>query len=395
MSGYSRYTVVGGGIAGLVAAIEIASAGGTVHLLEAHRELGGRARTSDGRFKANLGPHVVYADGAGYAWLKQHRLLPPARRGPLYGLRLHYDGRSRRNPPAPFRAVRRLREHTAPVDVAFREWAAGLAGDEAARVLSNAATVFSFDHDPGRLSAAFVAERGARVLSLPPAPRYVIGGWQRIVESLERRALDLGVAIERGAKATELPEPPVIVATELADARALVGEPLAVETGRSALLDLGLRRRRGDAFAVPDLDEGGWLERFSAPDRSLAPEGHDLVQGHVGIRPGETADDAVKRLEPALDGAFPGWREREVWRRRLDMSGRTGAVDLPGTTWRDRPPVELADGVYLAGDYVAAPGLLSEVAYTSAVQAAAAALKRRVQYAAPAGTGYGLTAENP
>jgi hypothetical protein len=29
------------------------------------------------------------------------------------------------------------------------------------------------------------------------------------------------------------------------------------------------------------------------------------------------------------------------------------------------------------------------------VQAAAAALQRRVQYAAPAGTGYGLTAEYP
>ena len=51
------------------------------------------------------------------------------------------------------------------------------------------------------------------------------------------------------------------------------------------------------------------------------------------------------------------------------MDGRTGALDLPGTTWRDRPAVDRGEGVYLAGDCVAAPGLLSEVAWASGVEA--------------------------
>ena len=47
------------------------------------------------------------------------------------------------------------------------------------------------------------------------------------------------------------------------------------------------------------------------------------------------------------------------------MEGRTGPLDHPGKTWRDRPAVDRGDGVFLAGDMVAAPGLLSEVSWAS------------------------------
>ena len=51
------------------------------------------------------------------------------------------------------------------------------------------------------------------------------------------------------------------------------------------------------------------------------------------------------------------------------MEGRTGPLDHPGQSWRDRPAVDRGDGVFLAGDMVAAPGLLSEVSWASAVEA--------------------------
>jgi phytoene dehydrogenase-like protein len=172
-----------------------------------------------------------------------------------------------------------------------------------------------------------------------------------------------------------VPDPPVIIALNPAEARRLLGAPgLDVETTRCALLDLGLRRRRGDPFVVSDLDGSGWLERFSAADHSLAPDGHELVQGQVGIRPDETPQEAISRLERVADASFRGWRERTVWRRQQVMDAMTGAVDLPGTTWRDRPAIARGDGVYLAGDWVAAPGLLSEVAFASAVEAAEGAV---------------------
>lgn len=368
-------TVVGGGLAGLVAAIECAEGGGRVRLLEAGRELGGRARTLDGPFRANLGAHVIYADGPSWAWLQERELLPLARRGPLRGLRFYYRGRARRTPPASFLSVRKLRGREAPHDADFRSWATKVAGEETAEALSRAAVVFAFDHDPGRLSAAFVKENGARVLGFPPAARYVVGGWGRLVGALATRARNLGVAIEAGTRVSTLPAAPAIIATRLDDARALLGDDsLRWEGTRCAVLEVGLRSRRGDAFAVVDLDGGCWVERFTAPDPSLAPPGHELVQGHTGLAPGEPLEGGIGRLEGVLDGAFPGWRGREVWRRRMEIKGLTGALDPPGTTWRDRPAVERGGGYFLAGDGVAAPGLLSEVAFASASRAAAGAL---------------------
>ena len=259
----------------------------------------------------------------------------------------------------------------------FRTWATGIAGKETAEVFSRAAVVFAFDHDPGRLSAAFVKENGARVLGFPPAARYVVGGRGRLVEALATRARELGVRIETRTRVTELPTTPVIVATRLDEARVLLrDDSLRWEGTRCAVVEVGLRHWRGDAFAVVDLDQGCWVERFTAPDPSLAPPGHELVQGHTGLAPGEPVEKGVRRLEAVLDGAFPGWRGRQTWRRRMEMRNLTGAVDLPGKTWKDRPSVDRGGGVFLAGDQVAAPGLLSEVAFTSASRAAAGALAR-------------------
>jgi hypothetical protein len=57
------------------------------------------------------------------------------------------------------------------------------------------------------------------------------------------------------------------------------------------------------------------------------------------------------------------------------MDGRSGALDMPGTSWRDRPALDRGDGVFLAGDMVAAPGLLSEVSWASAIEASRLALE--------------------
>jgi phytoene dehydrogenase-like protein len=243
-------------------------------------------------------------------------------------------------------------------------------------MLSSAAGVYTFHHDPGELSAAFVWSHSVRVLlSPPPTARYLIGGWEVLIGALEARARRLGVEIETGHAADALPETPLILATELHQARKLLGDDsLSWPGGHTVCLDLGLKHRRGDPFIVSDLDESGWIERFSAADPSLAPEGEELVQAQMPVRPGEGTEQAALRLERLLDASLPGWRDRETWRRRQVMEGRTGPLDHPGQTWRDRPAVNRGNGVYLAGDMVAAPGLLSEVSWASAIEASGLAL---------------------
>ncbi len=372
----SQITIVGGGVAGLTAAIACAEDGASVSLLEAHEVLGGRARSSEGPYKANLGPHVLYKDGPFWAWLVERDLLPRYAGIPLASVKLRWEGEVRRTPPlGMLPGVLRLRGREAPIELDFRSWAASHTDERTAALLSAAAGVFTFHHDPGELSAAFVWQRTLRTFSPPPFARYLIGGWNSLVVALETRARELGVSIRTGERVSELPEPPVIVATELGQARELLGDDsLRWMSGHTLCLDVGVRRRRGDPFVVSDLDEAGWIERFSAPDRTLAPKGEELVQAQMPIRPGERTDETAARLERLMDASMPGWRERETWRRRQVMDARSGAIDPPGKSWRDRPAIDRGEGVFLAGDMVAAPGLLSEVSWASALEASRLAL---------------------
>ena len=378
-----RITVIGGGFAGLTAAITAAEAGAEVTVYEAHHTLGGRARTAEGPYRTNEGPHALYSGGPHWTWLRQRDLIGPlAPIPPLEAarLRLHHKGALRRTPPFAMLKLLRRTAQQAPEDVDFMTWACEKAGEEGARAAANYSAVALFHHDPGSLSAAFVQERLRRATKLPPEAHYPRGGWASVIDKMAARAWHLGVRVETLSRVDTVPgdRGPVIVATSLDAARRLLKDDSLTWTGgRAALIDLAVRTRRGDAFAVSDLDTPGWLERFTAQDPTLAPAGEQLIQGQIPIAPEESRADGIARAERLLDLAFEGWRERVTWRREGIAQGRTGAVDLPGTSWRDRPRIDRGDGVYLAGDQVAAPGVLSEVSFNSAMEAVSLALRIR------------------
>jgi phytoene dehydrogenase-like protein len=367
----SGLTVVGGGLGGLVAAITAAEGGAEVRLYEAHARLGGRWRVSDPPFVLHEGPHVVYRDGPLYPWLRRRGLLGTTRSVPVSALRrfgFRLEGRLRHRPPLDL--LRVLVARPAPVEASFTAWATERFGGRAARRAAAAGGVAVFHPRPGDLSAAFVHERLRRVFAVPPQAGYREGGWGRLMEDLGAYARRLGVQIQTGKRIDRRPEGPVIVATSLAAARVLLeDDSLDWPSGQVGLLDLSLRRTAGDAFVVSDLDEGGWLEDFSVPDPTLAPPGCSAVQIQLPLRPGDDRSATVTRLERLADLGLPGWPDRIEFRRDAVARGRTGAVDYPGHTWRDRPAIDRGDGVYLVGDQVAAPGLLSEVSVASGIRA--------------------------
>ncbi|MFI7321637.1 NAD(P)-binding protein [Streptomyces venezuelae] len=379
-----KLTVIGGGLAGLTAAISAAEAGARVTLREAHHTLGGRARTSEGTYKTNEGPHALYSGGPLWTWLKQRDLIGPlAPLPPLEGarLRLLHGGALRRTPPLAMLKLLRRRTEQAPVDRDFMSWATEEVGEEGARAAAHYVAVATFHHDPGSLSARFVHERLRRTTKLPPQAHYPRGGWGSVVDRMAALAWNMGVRTETLDRVDTLDDlsqdGPVIVATSLDSARRLLGDAsLRWESGRTALVDVAFRSRRGDLFVVSDLDRTGWVERFTAQDRTLAPAGEQLVQAQIPLSPDETKADGVAHAERLLDLGFPGWRERLTWHRASVANGRTGALDRPGTTWRDRPAIDRGDGVYVVGDQVAAPGLLSEVSFNSAVEAVSLALTK-------------------
>ncbi|PSM44433.1 FAD-dependent oxidoreductase [Streptomyces dioscori] len=380
----SHLSIIGGGFAGLTAAITAAEAGARVTVYEAHHTLGGRARTAEGPYKTNEGPHALYRRGPHWTWLEQRGLLGElAPLPPLEAtrLRLHHRGALRRTPPLAMLRLLRRTPQQAPIDQDFTTWATGIAGEEGATAAAHYSAVALFHHAPGTLSAAFVQERLRRATKLPPEAHYPRGGWASVIDRMAARAWNLGVRVETLARVDTLDalpagHGPVIVATSLDAARTLLRDnSLTWPSGRTALLDLAVRTHRGDAFAVSDLDAPGWIERFTAQDRTLAPPGEQLLQGQFPIGPHASRADGIARAERLLDLALPTWRDRVTYRREALANGRTGAVDLPGTSWRDRPHVDRGDDVYLAGDQVAAPGVLSEVSFNSALEAVSLAFK--------------------
>jgi phytoene dehydrogenase-like protein len=361
-------TVVGGGLAGLVAAITAAEQGVAVALHDASRTPGGHAHSSDPPFVSNFGPHAIYGDGDLLPWLRANHCAPRLARPPATGFRVRLDGRTRRAPLPLLRAIARLTGE-APRDVCFAQWAGGRARDDVVQAAIGMASLPCFHPDPGALSAAFVAERLRRVTRRATSVRYVVGGWSQLTDSLVARARSLGVTIRSSSFVSVLPPGPVVLACGRHGAERLLATSLPARTTRVALLDVGLHGARRGPFALADLDERTYVARYSRVDRSLCPPDHELVQASAPLRDGEDADAGQARLELALEAALPDWRERIVWRRAALSQGVTGAVDGPGEDWRGRTAVARGDNVFLAGDYVAAPGMLGEVAWASGVDA--------------------------
>ncbi|WP_026414332.1 FAD-dependent oxidoreductase [Actinomadura oligospora] len=370
-------TIVGGGLGGLTAAIACAEGGASVVLHEAHKRVGGRGRaTASALHLAHDGAHVFYADGPHYQWLKKRGLVKglgwPS---PLAfsHVRFRVDGQLRTAPPSGVLRAQSRGWLKAPVDEDFHSWASKRWGEETARRLASMIAVTTYDADTGRLSAAFVWNLIQRVYGpRVPAVRWVKGGWQTVLDRMERRAADLGVRIETGSRVDTLPEDgPLIIATQLASAGRLLGEEsLSWTSGHCALLDIAVRTDRKDRTIVFDLDEGAFHESYTMQDDSIAPPGESLFQLQMPVRPGERNQETHGRLRAFADQVLPGWADRVTFERTATAKGRTGALDLPGQTWRDRPAIDRGDGVYLVGDMVAAPGMRGEIAINSAVAAA-------------------------
>lgn len=373
-------TVVGGGLAGLTAAIAAAETGVPVQLFEAHQTLGGRGRATPPPHVAHEGAHVFYADGPHYTWLKERGFVAGLGWPGLTDatkLAFRTDGKLRRVPPIGMLRAQSRKWLQAPVDVDFHTWAAERWGERTAVHVANAISVVTYDSNTGRLSAAFVWDLFQRALGpAVPAVRWVRGGWQQTIDRMVARAGELGVRIETGSRITELPSGgPVIVATELEAARRLLGDDtLHGTSGFTVLLDLGVTKDRRDRSIVFDLDEGGFHESYTMQDDTIAPVGESLYQLQMPLRDNESRDDAHQRLERFADATIPDWRARNTFRRTATSKGRTGALDLPGTTWRDRHAIDRGDNVYLVGDMVAAPGMRGEISINSAISAAASAV---------------------
>jgi hypothetical protein len=368
-----------------VAAITAAEGGAPVILHEASARVGGRALGGTSWAGVNLGPHVVLTDGALMRWLRARSIPIGLRRPALRGVRLLGDCDTGTPALVPLRLAATVIGRQAPVNESFRAWSDRIFGPARSELMCRLAGLFTFHHDPGELSAQFVWDRYRRVFVRPARIRMVAGGWSALVAALADRAVACGVRMEVGEKVTAatFPVGPTIIATRLPAASRLLDRELRWPGARTALMDVAASPgQRGWPSTVIDIR--GDLRTCCLVDRltaafpgMLGDRGADLFQAQLGISRETSRADATARIERTFDEAAGGWRDRVVWQRTLILAGATGAVDLPGAAWQDRPAIGQGDDRFLAGDAVAAPGMLSEVAVNSGIDAARRALAAR------------------
>ena len=409
--------IVGGGLSGLTAAVQLGRLGIATLVCDEGTELGGRARTAQrNEFHLNYGPHRLYARGAGVTALGELEIaIDAAPRGPNGGLAV-WRGRAYTWPagfcsllttdllstPAKRELARLLVSlRTVAVDtledVSIAQWLRTHADDpDVKQLVLCMVRQTTYCDDPGRLSASAAIEQLR--LSMSGDVLYLHRGWASLVGALYAAAIESGttfitrsrvIGIEatagRASNVTlssgeRISAHAVIIAAGPRAARELLRPAIdyrvATTEVRVATLDLALRYlpRKRTVFAF-GIDEP-WSFSADSVIARVAPADGAVVHVVKNLRTaavGSSVDEG--QLERVLDLLQPGWRRLVVYRRFLPampVAHAMVAADEGGFPGRPSGRVPGLENVFLAGDWVGSVGQLADAAIASAVDAARA-----------------------
>ncbi|MGH1488736.1 MAG: FAD-dependent oxidoreductase [Acidimicrobiales bacterium] len=407
--------IIGGGLAGLVAANLAIDAGLSVRLIESQRSLGGRAGSTEyQRFVLNQGPHALYVDGALNKTLRSLGIKPRGSApvikgatgsiGSVTGLLPGGPASLLRTNLLPARGKWQLAKLMAGLQridpqplgsTSVEQWIDSITDvPELKAMLTGLVSLSTYSFTPVIASADTAVEQ--LQMALGNGVLYLDGGWVDIVSELENRAERLGSFERVTAKVLEVTAghdgghscrtadtnysaanvllaagSPALVDRLLGDSSAseMAGPPV-----QAAVLDLGLKTEPPVGIHL-GLDVGLYLSKHSSAT-SLTPAGHSLVSVARYLRPDDKlGPDETKSLLLAharAAGINPADIVMDRYLHRLTVAfGRPLAKNggLAG-----RPPVTVAGrpGIYVAGDWVGGTGLLADASAASAAEAVTA-----------------------
>jgi phytoene dehydrogenase-like protein len=400
--------IIGGGIAGLVAAAMLARRGIGATLFESAPTLGGRARTRvvDG-FHFNQGPHALYLAGAFNRTLTDLGLsaqgdAPRLRGGlALWGDEVHPLPRGSARTVAPLSA-----SDCACLAETFARIAAGDYDGEGAplrvftgklpqavrMVLEAWVRLSSYAHAPEEIDGKAALDQFR--LSFAGA-RYVDGGWGSLIAKLADSATIAGAVLKTGQRvgavrrngpiwqveaagkvaqsfeSIVLAVPPAVAHALVEGSSAIAEAAQTAQPLRAMCLDIGLVEAESGAEFALGMDAPTYLSLHSSA-ANLAPPRAGLLHLSRYLAPDEAPHAAhFDELERFADRLRPGWREHIAHKQRL--VGIDVAHDYPRRRRGGRrAPVVVSDapGLFLAGDWIGEEGMLSDAAAASAVLAA-------------------------
>lgn len=424
--------VVGGGLGGLAAASLLTRGGKRVVVVEQRAHLGGRARsfTRDG-FILNQGPHALYLGGPAErvlrslevrldgkapptsgAFAERDRTLHPLPSGILSLTRTRLLDASEKLAFATFAAGMRSLRPAALANVTVEEWLATLKHERVRELVRALVRVSSYAAATDRMCAGLAVSQLQRVAT--KGVLYLDGGWQRLVEQLERRALESvrpvrfvhgkvriatrdadawTLALDADDAPRRITARDVVCAIGPAAAHQLLRDQAArknalAEIARlehavpihAATLDLGLSAlpRPSHTFAL-GLDTPHYFSVHS-PTASLTERGV-VVHAARYLRPDETLSHAEVRaeLEALVERVQPGYRERVLVERfspSMLVAQWLPTATSGGLPGRPSMTSDAFPGVHFVGDWVGPHGHLLDASLHTAEAAATRILRR-------------------
>ncbi|MFK7984519.1 MAG: phytoene desaturase family protein [Sandaracinaceae bacterium] len=402
--------VVGGGPAGLFAALTLAQQGHEVSVFESGA-FGGRARSLGPEgYPLNLGPHALYP--ASNALLRRQGIEVQGGAPKPAGFRMVLDGET---VPLPSGAMGLLSHRALRMSekLVLARWLARIS-ERRARGL-HAVPTSAWLNDAGLTgSARKVAEMLVRLTSYVNAPErfsagaamgqlaaglqgvlYVHGGWQSIVDAMLGALRERGVTLHDQVRVAAVgPEGVTLVDERIVNADAVLlavspkvaarllgasASPCLVEYARTAVavraacLDVASAALPGVASIVLGADEPTYLSVPSVSAR-VAPAGSSVVHVARYLTPGEPAPKGIRSaLEASLAAAHPDLATHVVHARYAPaMTVMHALPEAEDGGLAARPDIDDAGPSWacLAGDWVGPEGMLLDAALLSAERAA-------------------------
>lgn len=372
-----RVAVIGGGLAGLSAAVNLAKHGLAVTLFERSSHLGGRAKTTvkDG-YHINFGPHAFYLGGPGRPFLQELGIDPQGNPPPTANAVAFYKGK---NPILPlsigtifktslFGLSDKLRllklmlrlnsiNENEVESLTVNEWInvdkdLAFGSDALKGFVRTLIQLSTYTRDTDKMSAR------AGLYQLKAAVRggvsYLHGGWAQMVDALADKAREHNVELVTGSEVVELSKdaatdaytvvfqdrtkgilretfsalliaaPPDVVKKITASHITTPGQIPLILGGdelvdvKAACLDICLSELpRPEMTYSLGIDEPLYYSVHSSAANLTPPHGA-LIHTAYYLKQGEVGTPEIeKRLESMMDTLQPSWRDKLVYKRFL------------------------------------------------------------------------------
>lgn len=426
----NEIVIIGGGLAGLTAAVYLSQKGKNVTIIERSTEIGGRARTTvkDG-FYFNQGPHALYADGIGpkvldelnvryngkkvdssnYFITKNGKIHPlPIKLSQLLKTKLLKGLTSKFETIAFFAKLNKM-DLDKLDKINFQEWLDNnFKNSDSKDFIKMLGRIATYTYNAENVTAKLALNQIK--IAVAGGVIYIDEGWQTLVDQLSNIAKRNGVKFVYGKNVvsirqrydtngtnrqplwkitlsdnTALSYHYVIIATNPSHVYSLLRTSTLIDPtfldqlekinrpARVATLDLALTGLPNPkVYGAYGLDNPLYLSLHSAFAK-LSADGHGVLFHAMKYLDSSVVPNPVQdkmELEALLDKVQSGWRELVVRQRFLpSMIASNSFLDHDSKGFmKNRPDIKVpgVDNLYIIGDWVGPDGMLADTSFSSA-----------------------------